>query len=131
VGDIASPVTRNNMWYQITDAQGYLRAELFGRETVQQTREFLGAVAAESIRKQCYRIFIFVHSSRPIFAVEKYGLSSFIELAVKYSGKIAILADSAEIRIAHEYIVMLARLRGVNVRSFREEAVAIQWLKSE
>lgn len=127
----ASAVTRNGMWYQITDAADYLKADLFGRETAEQTREFLGAVAAECIRLRRYHVLICVHASRPIFAVEKYGLASFIEVALKYSGKIAILADSPEIRIAHEYVVLLARLRGVNVRNFRAEAAAIQWLKSE
>ena len=127
----ASAVTRNGMRYQITDAADYLKADLFGRETAEQTREFLGAVAAECIRLRRYHVLISVHESRPIFAVDKYGLSSFIEVALKYSGKIAILADSPEIRIAHEYVVMLARLRGVNVRNFRAEAAAIQWLKNE
>ena len=119
------------MWYQITNTAGYLKAELFGRETAEQTREFLNAVAAECIKLQRYHVLIWVRSSRPIFAVEKYGLSSFAELAVNMSGKIAVLADSPEIRIAQEYVVMLARLRGVNARCFREEAAAIQWLKSE
>lgn len=130
MSDNASPVTRNSMWYQITDESGYLKAELFGRETAEQTREFLNAVAAECIARQCYRVLISIRSSRPIFSVEKYGLSSFIALALNYSGKFAVLSDSAEIRIAQEYVVMLARLRGVNARTFRDEGTAAQWLKS-
>jgi len=128
---VAGQALRSTMWYQITVNPDYLKAELFDRQTPQETREFLDAVFAECTKQQRYRVLISVRSSRPIFSVEKYGLSSFIELALKHSAKIAVLADSTEVRIAHEYAVMLARLRGVNVRTFRDEAVAVEWLKSE
>lgn len=116
------------MRYQIIAESQYVRANLFNRQTAQETGEFLSAVADECIRLQCYHVLISVRSSKPIFTVEKYGLSSFIELALRYSGKIAVLADSPEMRIAHEYAVMLARLRGVNVRTFRDDAAAAAWL---
>lgn len=118
------------MRYQITDAPDYLKAELFDRQTAEQTREFLDAVAGECIKRQHYRVLISVRSSRPVFSVEKYGLSSFLDLALKYSGRIAVLADAPEIRLAQEYVAMLARLRGVNVRTFRDEASAVQWLRN-
>lgn len=101
---------------------------MFNRQTAEETREFLSAVADECIRRRCYRVLISVRSSKPIFTVERYGLSSFIELALKHSGQFALLADSRESRIAQEYVVMRARLRGVNVRTFRDEATAAQWL---
>lgn len=119
---------RNTMRYQLTVNPDYLEAELFNRQTGEETGAFLGAIADECIRRRLYRVLISVRSSKPIFTVEKYGLSSFIELAVKYSGKIALLTDSPEVRIAHEYVVVLARLRGVNVRTFQDEAAAIVWL---
>jgi hypothetical protein len=43
---------------------------------------------------------ISVQSSRPIFRAEKYGLSSLVELAVKFSGKIAVLGESAALERA-------------------------------
>ncbi|MBI3043035.1 MAG: hypothetical protein HYY78_09445 [Betaproteobacteria bacterium] len=122
---------RNAMRYQMTVEPDYLKAELFNRQTAEETGEFLSAVADECIRRQLYRVLISVRSSKPIFTVDRYGLSLFIELAVKYYGKIAVLADSTEVRIAQEYVVMLARLRGANVRTFRDEAAAAEWLKSE
>lgn len=118
------------MWYQITDASGYLRAELHDRQTADETRQFLNALVAECVKRDCFRVLISVHSSRPIFSVEKYGLSAFIETAIKNAAKIAVLADSPEIRLAHEYAVMLARLRGVNVRAFRDETAAVEWLSN-
>lgn len=127
---VADQAVRSGMRYQITATPAYVRAELFNRQTARETGEFLSAVAAACIRHQRFRVLISVRSSKPIFTVEKYGLSSFIELAVKYSGKIAILTDCHEMRIAHEYVVMLARLRGVNARTFWDEAAATEWLVS-
>lgn len=125
---VTDQAVRSTMRYQISAGPEYLRAELFNRQTAQETAEFLSAVAEECIQRRCYRVLISVHSSKPIFTVERYGLSSFIELALKHSGQFALLADSRESRIAQEYVVMLARLRGVNVRTFRDEAAAGQWL---
>lgn len=121
---------RSPMRYQIIAEPRYVRANLFNRHTAEETGEFLSAVASECIRLQCYHVLISVRSSKPIFTVEKYGLSSFIELALRYSGKIAVLTDSPEMRIAHEYAVMLARLHGVNVRTFRDEPAAVAWLEN-
>ena len=118
------------MWYQITDASDYLRAELFDRQSAEETRQFLNALLAECVKRDCFRVLISVRASRPIFSVEKYGLSAFIETAIKNSAKIAVLADSPEVRLAHEYAVMLARLRGVNVRAFRAETAAAEWLSN-
>lgn len=127
---LASPqAPANAMWYQMTVEPVYLRADLYSRRTAAETREFLNGVAAECIRHQRWRLLISVHSSRPIFTVEKYGLSEFLDIAARYAEKIALLADSLEIRFAHEYAAMLARLRGINVRTFRDEAAAIEWLK--
>lgn len=127
---VTDQAVRSTMRYQISAGPEYLRAELFNRQTAQETAEFLSAVAEQCIQRRCYRVLISVHSSKPIFTVERYGLSSFIELALKHSGQFALLADSRESRIAQEYAVMVARLRGVNVRTFRDEMTAGKWLES-
>ncbi len=116
------------MRYRITVEPGHVEAELYDRETPEETKAFLTALTAECLAHQRFRVLISVRSSRPIFRAEKYGLSSFVELALKFSGKIAVLGDSAENRIAQEYAAMLARLRGVNVRTFRDKATAVAWL---
>jgi hypothetical protein len=117
------------MRYQITLHPAYLRADLYHRRSAEETREFLEAVAAEGIRNGKWRVLISVHASDPIFTVEKYGLSSFIEIAQKYAEKIALVADTREVRIAHEYAAVLVRIAGVDMKTFREEAVAIAWLQ--
>ena len=130
-GSATFPAPPNVMKYRITIEPGYLRADLFFRRTADETREFLNAVAAEAIEHQRWRVLISVHASRPIFTVEKYGFSSFLDLAVRYAEKIALHADAFEIQIAHDYAAMLARTRGVNVRAFRNEAAAIEWLEDQ
>lgn len=119
------------MRYEITLHPSYLKADLYDRQTADETREFLEAVAAQGIENEKWRVLISVHQSRPIFTVEKYGLSSFIELAVKYAEKVALVADTREVRFAHEYAAVLARLAGIDVKTFRDEDAAIAWLEED
>ncbi len=44
---------RSTMRYRITAEPEFLKAELFNRQTAEETREFLRAVADECIRRQC------------------------------------------------------------------------------
>lgn len=118
------------MRYEIVAEPRYVRADLYNRQTARETGEFLTAVADECITRGCFHVLVSVHASRPIFTLERYGFSAFIELALRHSAKVAILTDNPEMRIAHEYVVMLARLRGVNARTFRDETAAIAWLES-
>ena len=117
------------MRYEITLHPAYLRADLYSRRSAEETREFLEAVATESIRSEKWRVLISVHASDPIFTVEKYGLSSFIEIAQQYAERVALVADTREVRMAHEYAAVLVRLAGVDIRTFREEDAAVAWLE--
>jgi hypothetical protein len=119
------------MRFELTLHPSYLKADLYRRKSAEETREFLEAVAAEGIKHQKWRVLISVHDSDPIFTVEKYGLSAFIEVAQKYAERIALVADSREVRIAHEYAAVLVRLAGVDVKTFRDENQAIAWLEEE
>jgi hypothetical protein len=123
-------IPHSPMRYEIVAEPQYVRADLYNRQTARETGEFLAAVADECTRLGCFRVLVSVHSSRPIFTLERYGFSAFIEIAMKNSAKVAVLTDNPEMRIAHEYAVMLARLRGVNVRTFRDDAAAIAWLEN-
>ena len=117
------------MWYRISVEPGYLKAELFNRRTAEETRAFLIAVAAEGISHDLRRALISVHSSHALFALERFGFSAFVDLARKISDRIALTADSRELRLAQEYAAMLARWRGINVRAFHGEGAAVEWLK--
>src|SRR5437660_6587337 len=112
------PVSQGAMWYRISAEPGYLRAELFGRKTVEETRKFLDALLAEALENRCGRVLIRVRNSRAIFTVERYGFSRYLEIAFRSAYKIALMGDSLELRIAHQYIATQARMRGVNLRTF-------------
>jgi hypothetical protein len=113
------------MLCEITVEAGYLKADLFNRQTAEETRDALGAIAAEARKHKCSQILISVHASRPIFKVEQYGLPDYF----RELGRIALTGDSAELRISQQYIESLARQNGINVRSFPNEQAALYWFK--
>lgn len=117
------------MRYRITKEPRFIAADLYNRRTAGETAEFLKAIADECLKHGCYDVLVSVHQSRPIFTVEKYGFSAFVEQALKYPMRVAVTADTAETRLAIEYATMLARLRGINVRAFRDDVEAVAWLE--
>jgi hypothetical protein len=119
------------MLYRITSRADYLRADLFHRETAEESREFFCAVAEAMQRRQCTRALISVHSSSPLFTVERSGF--FAEFAILDDDperKIALVADNDELDYSHEYFALLAQHQGMNVRHFRSEDAALEWLQA-
>ena len=118
------------MGYKITLEQGVLRAELLGRETVEETKAFFQAIVSASKESRSPSILISVRSSKPIFQFERHGLIEYLrKLAATSSRRIALLGDSAELRLSHEYVELIAGLRGLNVRSFPDETTAYRWFE--
>jgi hypothetical protein len=131
-GGEAAPhqVSHGKVWHRINAEPGYLKAELFGRQTADETRRFLEALHAAALEHRRARILVCVRNSKPIFTVERYGISRYLEIALNSAYKIALMGDTPELRIAHQYIAMLAVMRGVDLRTFQNESVAIEWLRS-
>ena len=120
------------MRFRFTFEGDCLRAEIVGRETVGETVEFIQALAAEAERTGATRALIWVRRSRPIFRVEQYRISEYFrQLAARSGTRVALLADSDDVRASHEYIEVLAKQNGAAVRAFREEASAREWLEAE
>src|SRR6266436_9439444 len=118
------------MGYRITLDRGVLRAELFGRETVEETKAFFQAIVSASRDSPAPHILISVRSSKPIFQFERHGLIEYLrKLAATSSRRIALLGDSAELRLSHEYVELIARQHGLNVRSFLDETAAYRWFE--
>jgi hypothetical protein len=123
------------MRYAIEAKAGYIHAELKGRESSQDMREFLVAVKAACQKHDCPKILLSIRASHPMFKAEDYGLAGempgYVADLVKPACRIALVGDSADLHFAHEYVELVARQQQVNVKSFREAASAVGWLTSE
>src|SRR5437762_5115419 len=118
--------------FLITPQGNVLRAELVDRQTAAQTREFLEALADAALKHQATRVLINVRASRPIFKIEEYGASAYLkEIAARPTLKVALVSSHADVRSAHEYVALLARQHGANLRSFASEAAALAWLADQ
>jgi len=108
----------------------YLKAELFDRNTPEETRDAFAAIAAAAREHGCPQILISVRASRPITQVEQ---SRFLESFRVFSGtprhRIALTGDSDELRLSQQYVESVARRNGINVRSLPDEQAALEWFK--
>ncbi len=118
------------MGYKITLDQGVLRAELFARETIEETKAFFQAIVSASKQGRSPCILISVRSSKPIFQLERHGLIEYFrKLAAISSQRIALVGDSRDLRLSHEYVEFIARQHGLTVRTFPDETAAYRWFK--
>ncbi len=118
------------MQYKIAMERGFLRADLLERETAEETRRFLRAVVFESVKHGCSRILVHVRSSKTLFTVERYGvLETFKRLASDPAHRIALLGDTVELGMSHDYVALLARQQGITLRNFQNESQAVEWVK--
>jgi hypothetical protein len=118
-----------SMHFTIEVLRGLLWAELFRCETAQEMQEFIKALHAETRKSACHGILICVRHSRPIFRAEDYA--DLTRLAASPAIRIALVADSEELRASHHFAELLIREQGANVRGFGNEASAFKWLKRE
>lgn len=116
------------MRFSIEARGGYLHAKLSGRESAAEMREFLLAVHAACGRHGIPRVLMSIRASRAIFRPEDYGLSGYANALVTPACRIALAGDTPEQNAAHEYIELVARQQGIDVRAFRDESPAVRWL---
>ena len=119
------------MHYTFKQAPGLLRAELFGRQTPEETHEFVEALLAEAQKLSLTRVLAWVRNSRPIFKVEQYNITDKLRRMAARGLRVALLADSDEVRASHQYIEVLAGQHGASLRAFRDEARALRWLNGQ
>lgn len=123
------------MRFGVAARPGYLLAEIAGRQTAGEMREFLLAVQAACRSHGCPKILMRVTRSRPVFKPEDYGLAGnvpgYVNELVTPKCQVALVGDTPELNAAHEYIEVVARQQNVNVRAFCDEAAAVRWLAGE
>src|SRR5260221_14484256 len=73
-------VSEGKAWHRISAVAGYLRAEFFNRQTADETRKFLDSLNAETLEHRRARILVCVRNSKPIFTVERYGISRYLHI---------------------------------------------------
>ncbi|HUN25680.1 MAG TPA: hypothetical protein VMU67_05175 [Steroidobacteraceae bacterium] len=118
------------MVYRISAEVDYLRADLFNRETTAESQEFFGRVVDSAKRLRRSQVLISVHTSTPVFTAERSGfLVQLMSMGAREEHKIALVADSEELNHSHEYLELVGRQHGINVRHFRDEPSALAWLK--
>lgn len=117
------------MKFHIERRDGYLFAELFQRDTAAEMRAFLEAVKAACVEHGCPNILLAIRASRAVFKPEDYGLGTYATAMATPSCRVALVGDSSELHHAHDYIQLVARQQGLNVRAFRDERAAVRWLQ--
>ncbi|HLS87579.1 MAG TPA: hypothetical protein VK043_14855 [Burkholderiales bacterium] len=112
----------------------YVYAELRERESAADMRAFILAAKRACLEHGCPRVLLSIRDSSAVFKAEDYGLDGasrgYMAGLVTAACRIALVGDSSELHHAHEYIELVARQQGVNVRAFRDPAAAAQWLVS-
>src|SRR5437762_716174 len=124
------PAAPRTMNYSISTENGFLRADLLERETADETRTFLQAVVLATVNHRCSRVLVHVRLSKPLFTVERHGVLRILKrIASDPTHKIALLGDTVELGMSHDYFSLLGRQQGIRLRSFQREAEAVEWLK--
>ena len=116
------------MQLRIVQETGYLKAELRGRETAEEMRAAIAQILAECRRTGVSTILVSTRASRPLFKVQEFGLPELLD-EMGAACRVALVADSSELRAADEHIATMAQQRRVSVRAFRSETLAVSWLR--
>ena len=119
------------MRYTIDVHPGYIKGEMRGRETGEETRTFVNALLAALGEHRIARVLISVRESRPVFKVEDWGFSDAIGKVLGSGLRVAFIADSKEVAMSQEYIALLGRQKGFDFRCFAAEADAAAWLSAD
>jgi hypothetical protein len=118
------------MSYAINVESDCIRAELAGSHTTKQTKDLLRAIAVFGVTHSSF--LIRVSQSTPLLATDPLGLVEYLITAgCAPSHKFALVADDHYVQAAHDRVERIAREYSLNLRSFRTESEARQWLRNE
>lgn len=116
------------MSYAINVEGDCVRAELAGRQTTEQTKDLLRAIAVFGVTHSSF--LIRVSQSTPLLPTDPRGLVDYLITAgCGPSHRFALVADDCHVHASHDKIERIAREHALSLRSFRTEAEARQWLR--
>lgn len=107
--------------------QEIVHAILIEARSVEEMRSFLEAVARWSADHAA--VLVELRAAPVVFHVEQEGLVNRLrQIARSPAHRIALLADSRDLRASLEYLEFIARQRGLDVRCAAREDEALRWL---
>ncbi len=117
--------------YRITVEDGCLRAELRNRGTTEDVELFLMTVAAACKVLEHGRVLICLDSSNRVSALlQKPAFLTYLNaLWSSPAHKVAVFGDRTDGASDRVHVESYPRQQGVNVRSFDDEAAALQWVR--
>jgi len=118
-----------HMRQEIVVSPDYIRAEMVGRRTADETKEFVTTLLEALRNSDVRKVLVSVKSSTALFTVEKWDLPRALDEMSKMGGlRVALVSDSQDLEMAHKYVTILAFQRGLTFKVFRAEQDATAWL---
>jgi hypothetical protein len=115
--------------HSIAIGPAYIKAKMVDRRTPEETKQFTDAQLAALRESGLRKLLISVRSSRAIFKVEEWNLTRVLDEMAGMEGlKVALVSDSPDLEMAHQYVTLIANLRGLAFKAFRDEQAGVEWL---
>jgi hypothetical protein len=110
----------------------FLRVKLSGRDTDRPPSEVCAAVLAESRKQGRDRILIELDQKFPLSPGNQFALVTRLpEIGFTPQQRIALVHRTPEMQDANQFINLVARNHGIQVRNFTGVALAQAWLRGE
>ena len=120
------------MQYSIAVDEEFLRVTVSGRDTDRPPSELCAAVLAESRKQGRDRILIELDQKFPLSPGNQFALVTRLpEIGFTPRQRIALVHRTPEMQDANQFINLVARNHGVQVRNFTGLELAKAWLRGE
>jgi hypothetical protein len=118
------------MKYEITSESGYVRVEVFERQSNREAEEFLRDIVAANRKFDHHRILINFHvrDASPMPVVAYYELVKLVEKNSGSGGRIALVGDTGDVRQLNEFAQATAQIQGLRIRAFTDGSTARIWV---
>jgi hypothetical protein len=120
------------MEYTIDADEEFLRVKVRGRDTDRPPSEMCAAVLAESRKRRRDRILIELDQNFPLSPGNQFTLVTRLpEIGFTSQQRVALVHRTPEMQDANQFINLVARNHGVQVRNFAGLDLAKAWLRGE